>query len=240
MTRYAPPALASCDPIAAGVDRRFHACCQPNRARRIQQRWQHDPALAGHDAAHLRRTISGPTAAGNPALAALLRAHQDDDADATSILLAAFIPYVCSDPAIRITPERVADRWAALAHLLAVVDPAEADRRDETRPFLRVLVGRMRRNMTRFSYGTEPGCVPVNDAILERHGRRTPPAAVEDQALARIDLTVIAGHLHDGTITATRWRRLVDDRIHGHADRRGRSSIRHTARRLAVLTGRVA
>ena len=233
------------DPVAAGLDRRYHSCCQPRRHQRIQQRWQDYPALAGRTIPDIRHTLTTPAAEHNALLADLLRAHQSGDGDATTVLLSAFIPYVCSDPAITVGPDRIADRWAALGHLLATVDPADGEQPGEQRPFLRVLVGRMRRHAGRLRYGPDPHVDrsrPADDRrdvdLVERHP--TSPSVVEDQALARIDLAVIASHLQAGTIKPFRWRRLVADRIHGPIDRTRRSSVTHTARRLAVLTDRVA
>ena len=94
-------------------------------------------------------------AANNPVVADLLRAHQAGDTDATTVLLCAFIPYVCRDPALTVGPDRIADRWAALGRLLAITDPSCGDRPDEHRSFLLVLVGRMRRHATRLRYSPD-------------------------------------------------------------------------------------
>lgn len=232
------------DPIAASLDRRYHSCCQPRRHQRIQTRWQHYPALAGLAIPDIRQALTTPNANHNTLLADLLRAHQSGDGDATTVLLAAFIPYVCSDPAIPIGPDRIADRWAALGHLLATIDPADSDRPDEQRPFLLVLVGRMRRHAARLRYGPDPHTdhtIGGGRADVDLDARHpTSPTVVEDHVLARLDLATIARHLQAGTIKPFRWQRLVADRIHGPVDRRRRRSVSHTAHRLAVLTDRVA
>lgn len=240
------------DPIAANLDRRYRRCCQPRHHEHIRQRWSSYPALAGRSVPDIRHTAASAERKHNPVLADLLRAHQAGDSDATTVLLCAFIPYVCRDPAIPVGPDRIADRWAALARLLATTDPADADRAGEHRAFLHVLVGRMRRHAARLRYdpdrhvsslGYDPDrCAEPHrdshDAIAHRH--HTAPGAVEDQALARLDLQIIADHLRAGTITPIRWRRLVDSQIHGDTTRSERRSVGRTIDRLAVLTGHVA
>ena len=240
------------DPIAANLDRRYRRCCQPRRHERTRQRWSSYPALAGRSLPDIRHTAAAADRRHNPVLADLLRAHQAGDSDATTVLLCAFIPYVCRDPAITVGPDRIADRWAALARLLAITDPADIDRVGEHRAFLHVLVGRMRRHATRLRYdadrhvsslGYDPDRHvdprPDFDDVFERC-HHTTPGAVEDHALARLDLQIIADHLRAGTITPIRWRRLVDSHIYGHANRSARRSVGRTIDRLAALTGHVA
>ena len=145
------------DPIAASLDRRYRRCCQPRRHERTRQRWSTLPGarrpIPIPDIRHTAdRRRPQPT---TRSLADLLRAHQAGDSDATTVLLCAFIPYVCRDPAITVGPDRIADRWAALGRLLAITDPADGDRPGEHRSFLHVLVGRMRRHATRLRYGPD-------------------------------------------------------------------------------------
>ena len=239
------------DPIAASLDRRYRRCCQPRRHERTRQRWSTLPgARRPIHPRHPPHRRPPPTADHNPVLADLLRAHQAGDSDATTVLLCAFIPYVCRDPAITVGPDRIADRWAALGRLLAITDPADADRPGEHRSFLHVLVGRMRRHATRLRYGPDRHVAAAlpdrTSTVADSHGaldgrHHTIPGAVEDQALARLDLQLIADHLRAGTIKPIRWQRLVDSHIYG-AHRPIRTLRRSTAhrRRLAVLTGHVA
>ena len=158
------------DPIAAGLDRRFEACCQSRAARRAAARWQTHDALRGLSLREIRRRLATGHPDHNPVLAAMLRAHQSGDGDATTVLLAAFIPYVHHDFNVRLNAERIADRWAALGHLLAVADPADAEHPDETRSYLYVLIGRMRRDAARLRLG-QPDTVSYND-FTETTGAR--------------------------------------------------------------------
>jgi hypothetical protein len=230
------------DPIATALDDHYRSCCQPHRHQRTITRWTPYPGLAGRTIPEIRRQISTLAADHNDVLADLIRAHQAGDSDATTVLLAAFIPYVCSDPAIYVHPDRVADRWAALAHQLAVVDPDEAHRLDN-RALSRVLLGRMRRDAARLRLNPDRCVTSTDGTVTELDTQPAAQTTVEEQALARIELAAIAAHLQAGTITPARWRRFVRYRIHGihgHHARSARGSIFYTARQLAELTGHVA
>jgi hypothetical protein len=239
--------MSTDDPIAGSLDRRYRRCCQPRRHELTRQRWTTYPALAGRPIPDIRRDATTANAANNPVVADLLRAHQDGDTDATTVLLCAFIPYVCRDPAFTVGPDRIADRWAALGRLLAITDPSSGDQPDEHRSFLLVLVGRMRRHATRLRYSPDrrvaaalpiPEVADSHRALDGRH--HTIPGAVENQALARLDLQLIADHLRAGTIKPKRWQRLVNSNLYDATDQSERCAANRLAARLGVLTGHVA
>jgi hypothetical protein len=224
-------------PIADHIDRRYQRCCHPRRQRRTQQRWSRYPALAGRTVPEIRDALTGCNADHNPTIAALLRAHQAGDDDATTILLAAFTGYVYAYPTLRVIEPLIADRWAAVARLLVVIDPDEAHRVGD-RPFLKVIVNRMRRDAARLRYLPQPAVPTAPDQLCDTVPTRAAP--VEDQALARIDLAIIGSHVRDGTVAPHHWQLLVAGRVHGIANTNAYSTISRTHRRLARLTGRAA
>ena len=210
------------DPIAGSLDRRYRRCCQPRRHELTRQRWATYPALAGRPIPDIRRAATTADAANNPVVADLLRAHQAGDTDATTVLLCAFIPYVCRDPALTVGPDRIADRWAALGRLLAITDPV---RRRPTRR-APIVPPRPRRTHAppRHPAALQPRpprrCLPSRPPeVADSHGaldgrHHTIPGAVENQALARLDLQLIADHLRAGTIKPKRWQRLVNSHLY--------------------------
>lgn len=225
--------------VAEQIDQVWQRCCQPRHAARIARRWQRWPGLAGLDVTALRHRLAGtPTAEDNTVIVDLLRAHRSGDDDATCLLLAMFVPHVCSDPLLRINCRLVADRWAAVGHLLATVDP---DRLNVTgtRPLWWILTGRMRRHATRYRDRTVLEAVD-HDVICEDDEPTTHPDSVARHVFARHDLRTIGTCLRDGDIRRRTWRRLIDHRLYDRPDRDGRNSIRRTTRRLAVLTDRIA
>ena len=149
----------------------------------------------------------------------------------------------------------IADRWAALAKLLAVTDPAEADAAG-TRSFLKTLAGRMRRDAARSFrrglrgdrvtlHGGESSGVgwrvdTVHPDLVDRYPLDDRAAPVEDLALARIELAAIATQLRNGTIPERQWRQLVAHRLSAAGEPGARSTVRRTSRRLAHAIGHAA
>jgi hypothetical protein len=224
-------------PIADHIDRRYERCCHPRHQRRTQQRWSRYSALSGRTIHEIRHALTGTDPDHNPTIAALLHAHQGGDEDATVVLLAAFTGYVYAYPTLRVIEPLIADRWAAVARLLCVVDPDEAHRVGN-RPFLKVLVNRMRRDAARLRYLPQSAVPTAPDQLSDNVPTRA--ALVEDHALARIDLAAIGAHVRSGAVTPRHWQLLVAGRVHGITNTNAYSTISRTHRRLAHLTGRAA
>jgi hypothetical protein len=224
-------------PLADHIDRRYQRCCHPRRQRRTQQRWSRYAALAGRTIPEIRAALTSSGADHNPTIGALLQAHQAGDDDATTVLLAAFTGFVYAYPTLRVIEPLIADRWAAVARLLGVVDPDEAHRVGD-RPFLKVLVNRMRRDAARLRYLPQPAVCTAPDQLGDTVPTRA--ALVEDHALARIDLATIGAHVRAGAVAPHHWQILVAGRIHGIPTTTAYSTISRTHRRLAHLTGRAA
>lgn len=221
------------DPIATAIDRRLHRCTWPHLHERIQQRWSTYPALHGRSIDQLRSVLASRNPEQNPIIGDLLHAHQNGDADATTVLLASVIPFVYTDPWIEVHPNISDDRWIAFGRLINTTDPDEP-RTIGPRPFLRVLAGRMRRDAKRMPH-IEP--IGYGDDRLDTHPSHQ---TVEAQVIARSELDAIRAALDAELLKPGRWEQLVEHRVNGNPVPTKRSTIARTSRQLAQFIGHVA
>lgn len=242
------PDMADHDPVTAHLDTLYARCCAPRRERQILDRWAARPALRSR---RIDQLVAVLGARGhrdhNPILAALVAGHRDGDDDATTVLLTAIRPLVVALDGRIDRPDRHADLWAAVAKRLATTTPAEIDALGPHRPFLAILIGRLRRDAARLhadrDRGRPPATVPLTDTTPRtRHTAAlvsTPEPALDDIALARCELAAVTRHVRRGDIGAAAWRHLIDHRLHGHTHpgTASRNKASRTGRRLANLVG---
>lgn len=221
------------DPIVTAIDQRLRRCTWPHLHHRIQQRWSTYPALHARSIDDLRAVLASRSDEQNAILGDLLHAHQHGDRDATTVLLASVIPFVYTDPWVQVHPNISDDRWIAFGRLINTTDPDES-RNIRTRPFLRVLAGRMRRDAKRMP-ATEP-VAHSNDRLDTHPSHHT----VEDQVIARTELAAIRAALDAQVLRPGRWEQLVEHRVHGNPHATKRSTIARTSRQLAQSIGHVA
>ena len=159
-----------------------------------------------------------------------------------------------------IRDETLDNDWAAVAHVLATIDPTiePTDSDGQLIVFFTYLgqqIGRSRRTfdpaarrwLVRHQRGMPlGGTVPPHDPTTYEFDLRagtTPASAVEDGAIAIIELRRIAHVVNSGQIPRSRWEQLVAHRI---SDPRGappagtRVAVHRTAHRLAYLVDHAA
>ncbi|WP_373068708.1 hypothetical protein [Gemmatimonas sp.] len=227
-------------------------------------RWATNTALTGHTPSDIVDICHRPTTDQNPVVAALITLHQNSDDDATTILMAALRPMVLAAATIRrpgpIRNETIDNDWVAVAHVLATIDPTEEPTDSDGQPivyfaFLGQQIGRSRRTfdpsarrwLVRHQRGMPlGGTVPPHDPTTYEFDLRagtTPASAVEDGAIAIIELRRIVHVVNSGQIPRSRWEQLVAHRI---SDPRGappagtRVAVHRTAHRLAYLVDHAA
>lgn len=250
--------------ITTQLEQRLARCNSPRRRTQIITRWATNPALAGHTPSDIVDICHRPTTDQNPVVAALLALHQHGDDDATTILMAALRPMVLAAAAIRragpIRDNTLDNDWVAVAHVLATVDPTVEPTDSDGQPavffaFLGQQIGRSRRTfdpaarrwLVRHQRGMPlGGTVPPHDPTTYEFDLRagtTSASAVEDGAIALIELRRIAHVVASGQIQRSRWEQLVAHRI---GDPRGappagtRVAVHRTATRLAYLVDHAA
>jgi hypothetical protein len=250
--------------ITTQLEQRLARCNSPRRRTQIMTRWATNPALAGHTPSDIVDICHRPTTDQNPVVAALLALHQNGDDDATTILMAALRPMVLAAAAVRragpIRDNTLDNDWVAVAHVLATVDPTVEPTDSDGQPavffaFLGQQIGRSRRTfdpaarrwLVRHQRGMPlGGTVPPHDPTTYEFDLRagtTSASAVEDGAIALIELRRIAHVVASGQIQRSRWEQLVAHRI---GDPRGappagtRVAVHRTTRRLAYLVDHAA
>ncbi|WP_420451742.1 hypothetical protein [Ilumatobacter sp.] len=252
--------------ITAHLEQRFGRCNSPRRRNQILDRWAAIPALAGRTPTEIIDICAQPGVEQNPVVAALVRLHQDVDDDATTILMTALRPILLASAGTR-CPSHVDDHtvdsdWAALAHVLATVDPTiePTDRDGQPVAFISYLGYRLglsrrqldpaaRRWITRRQRNMVLGAtIPPRDPTtyeFDLQAGTTHASAVEDGALARIELDRIATAVSSGQIPRSRWDQLVAHRVHeltrpDDTPGRTRVAVHRTATRLAWLVDHAA
>jgi len=238
----------------------FQFCSSPRRQTRIVARWANTPALAGLDPKTIIDICERATFEQNPIVAALIRKHQDRDADATTVLMTTLRPMVISVASTRsfgrLTDEMLDNYWAAIGYMLATIDPAidPVDRYGNPQLFITHLAGLItasRRSLDpterRWRERRERGHieVPLPDHTKASHhvsgsaGLATSATAVEDDAIARLELGRIADVVSTGAIDTDRWNQLVNHRVNndvdGVASCRVRVAVYRTSNHLAAL-----
>jgi len=237
-------------PIGAHLHMQYQRCVGPHRHDAIIRRWVTDPALAGLRIDDIIKLCSQATVDQNPVIAALLRLHQHGDIDATTVLLIVLHPIAVKVAVSSHGGDRdhLSTIWAAVAHLLATVDP-DADTTDadgDQRPFLAYLASRLRASRRALDPGgrsqTHRQTITCLDP-LRINGEISDPQIpdVADHALVLVELGRLANAVTTGQIRRDRWQQLVEHRVHERAaSSTDRVRTMRTSRRLAHLVNHAA
>lgn len=252
--------------LVGAIQRQLAYCNTPVRHSRITRRWaRSEPILDGASIDGILAHAATATTAQNPLLRALLRLHQDGDADAGTVLMAAVIPMIKRVAATRCRSVRsdrdteMGNLWGAFGHMIATINP-EVDLTDEAveRPMMTYFGSRLggshdviepdeardrraarrTRHIRLFTAGEYPG----GEAEIFTEYR----ADVADLAIAEIELTRIAEAVASGKISAQSWRELVEHRVDRIPAPPGCSLVSRrlramrTARQLSGLVGHAA
>jgi hypothetical protein len=230
-------------PIHQQLDRRYHRCLAPSRHARIKQRWATDSALAGLGVDEILDICATPTARQNPIIQALIRRHQADDADATTVLLIALLPSLIRIEATLSPRQRRDDAysalWAAAGHLLATIDPEHepvsengchrpliSDLATRLRTSRRVLEPEVRNECRRYQRDTQPVIVSIDTSRIQIAVRDFEP-----QVFAAMELERVAHAVSSGQLPRHRWLQLVEHRLGNQA---GSNAVRVGAHRAAA------
>lgn len=251
------------DSVTHQLERHFDRLGRHHPQRRLLARWANDPHLAGRTATDIIDLCRERSLDQNPVVAALLTRHQDGDADAGTVLLTAMQPMVKRVIALRhrvpLNTGLLDNYWAAASHLIGSTSPTvePVDRHGRPTPFISYLGDRlhhhlrrldpeMRRHHDRVHTGRIsilPAGFRSDDRAAIHPDSHTSATAVEDAAIARIELTRVRTAVEQGQITAERWQRLVEHRLGDTATVRSsgeRVAVHRTGIRLADLIGHAA
>ena len=204
------------DPVTTHLAHQLQHTLYPSRQRHIAARWHTRPHLAGHSIDHIVAVAGDADHPDhNPTCAELLAAHQERDLDAGTILLAAIRPLVHAlDPTDRHHDGR-SQLWAAAARRLTITKPGDIV--DNPKPFLVIILGRIRRDQRPTAARTAPTYGLAYDPAP---ATGSPADPVADAAVARLYLTRIADHISTGPAAAARWQHVVaHTRLDGHPTR---------------------
>ena len=230
-------------PIHEQLDRHYHHCLAPSRHARIKQRWANDPSLAGLGIDEILDICATPTAQQNPIVQALIRRHQADDTDATTVLLIALLPSLIRIEATFTTRQRrddaYSDLWAAAGHLLATIDPDHEpiSATGRPRPLIsnlatrlrtskRVLEPETRNQYRRYRRGSHPVIVSLDTSRIQIAARDFEP-----QVFAALELERVAHAVTTGQLPRHRWLQLLEHRL---GDQPGTPAVRVGAHRAAT------
>ncbi len=234
--------------ISTQLERQLERCRSPHRHRTITARWAGTkPALAGLSIDDILTCCEAGSTDQNPIIAALIELHQAGDSDASTVLMSACAPMVGAaarkTSTGRVPAATIDTTWAALAHVLATINPDTAtDPHDADEEILLRVIGlrfgrcrgRLGRGERQFNRHEHVGALP------ERAGH----SDVEDSAIANVELDRIAAAVNHGVVPADRWQQLVARRLNANhtapASPRERVAIHRTARQLARLVDHVA
>lgn len=252
--------------ITTRLEQRFARCNSPRRRNQILERWTGIAALDGRTPIEIINICGQPDAAQNPVVAALITLHQHGDEDATTILMTALRPMLLASAGTRcashLDDDTLDSDWAAVAHVLATIDPTVEPTDSDGQPVVfiahlghqlglsrRKLDPAARRWITRRQRNMILGpTIPPRDPTtyeFDLQAGATHDSAVEDGALARIELDRIATAVTNGQIPRSRWNQLIAHRIHElphHDNTPGctRVAVHRTATRLAYLVDHAA
>lgn len=251
--------------ITARLEQHYRRCNSPRRRTRIMTRWADIDALAGLAPDEIVDICSRPTTDQNPVVAALIALHQHGDVDATTVLMTVLRPMVLAAAKTRrkghINSHVIDNDWAATAHTIGTTDPTIEPVDADGHPvvFLTYLgnqIGYSRRRfdpaaqrwLARRQRGTKPTLALLqHDSSsdgADTEGSSTSDTAVEDAALARIELDRIATVVTTGQLPRSRWDQLVAHRIDHQPDTIAstttRVAVHRTANQLARLVDHAA
>lgn len=253
--------------ITTRLEQRFARCDSPRRRQQIVARWADIAALAGRTPGDIIGLCEQRSIEQNPVVAALIALHQSGDDDATTVLMTALRPMLLASAGTRCTghlnDDELDQDWAAVAHVLATIDPAIEPTDSDGQPMVliahlgqqiglsrRKLDPAARRWMVRRQRNLILGpTIPPRDPTtyeFDLQAGSTHNSSVEDGALARIELDRIAAVVSSGQIPRSRWDQLVAHRVHElhHNDDdtpgRTRVAVHRTATRLAWLVDHAA
>lgn len=240
-------------PIHEQLDRQYDRCLAPSRHSRIKQRWSTEPALAGLGIDEILDICATPTDAQNPVVRALIARHQDDDTDATTILLIALLPSLTRIESTFTPRQRRDDAysalWAAAGHLLATVDPEYEPTSANGCP--RALISHLATRLRSSKRSLEPEhrnlCRRYQrdglPTVVSLDASRIDPAArdFESQVFARLELERLAFIVDTGQISRHQWNQLLKHRL-GDVPRSNalRINAHRTTAQLAHLVGHEA
>ena len=248
------------DSITTQLERHFERLTRPHAQRRLLARWANDCDLAGRTPTDIIDLCEQATIDQNPVVAALLTRHQAGDPDAGIVLLTAMQPMVKSIIALRhsggLSRHVLDNYWSAVAHLIGTIDPTNPPHDRDGQPtlfvsylgnlvysHLRKLDPASRRFQDRKREGRLLVTVDLNPNGHIHPHHRTEPSAVEDAAIARIELARLLEAVDHGDVTADRWQQLVEHRLGIAPTPRtasDRVAIHRTANRLAGIIGHAA
>lgn len=212
-------------PIHQQLDRQYRRCLAPSRHARIKRRWSTDPALNDLGIDEMLDICTTPDERQNPIVRALIRRHQADDTDATTVLLIALLPSLTRIEATMSERHRRDDAysalWAAAGHLLATIDPDHEPRNTSgrRRPLIADLATRLRdsrrtlepewRNQCRRNRRNGyPVIVSLDTSRIQITVRDFEP-----QVFAAMELERVAHAVTTEQLPRRRWLQLVEHRF---------------------------